>query len=116
MKKEMMVANPDAMPEVVNSLMQFILRYNPDEEMIALAKELLACAKTDLMACKVLYEKKIYSESTYHLQQSAEKATKAILLNFGMFNKKDLYVINECKVRQKARGYLGTTNQQTRIE
>jgi HEPN domain-containing protein len=102
MKKEILVANPEVMPEVVNSLMQFIMRYTPDKKMITLADDLLKCAKTDLAACKILYKERLFSQSTYHLQQAAEKASKVMFLNFGMFSKKDMRNISHNSLN----GYL----------
>ena len=53
------------------------------------AQELLDAARIDLESAKVLYKKRIYSSSTYHLQQAVEKATKTYGLAFNLVTEKD---------------------------
>ncbi len=45
--------------------------------------EFLDIAKIDLEASKVLYEKELYPQAVFYLQQSVEKATKAFILITG---------------------------------
>lgn len=71
------------------------------EELIDLAKNMkrtdysletkfIAEAKKDLEACKILYERGIYSLAVYHLQQSVEKTAKAWVLFYGIVTEEDL--------------------------
>jgi HEPN domain-containing protein len=45
---------------------------------------LIEIAQKDFEAAKVLFEKNLYSQAIYMLQQSLEKAVKALLLKFGI--------------------------------
>lgn len=53
--------------------------------------DLLFIAKQDLEASKILYEKKLYPQSVYYLQQCIEKITKAFGLWTGFIEEKELY-------------------------
>ena len=44
-------------------------------------------SKRDLKAAKYLLREKIYERAVYHSQQSAEKAVKAVLICFGIYQK-----------------------------
>jgi len=56
-----------------------------------LINDLLFVARQDFEASKALYEKKLYSQSVYHLQQCVEKITKAFGLWSGFIEEKELY-------------------------
>ncbi|MEM5805211.1 MAG: HEPN domain-containing protein [Candidatus Aenigmatarchaeota archaeon] len=53
--------------------------------------DLLFIAKQDFEASQVLYDKKLYCQSVYHLQQCVEKITKAFGLWTGLIEEKELY-------------------------
>lgn len=55
-----------------------------------LYKDLYEIAKSDLISSKVLYEKKCYPQAIFYLQQSLEKATKAVTLKFDMIKEDSL--------------------------
>jgi len=61
----------------------------PDPERIALIKGDLRTSILDIRASRLLYKDGLYSLSTYHLQQAAEKATKAYFLFTGFITKQD---------------------------
>ena len=54
----------------------------PDEEDLKNINGFLFAADEDLKTSKILYEKKLYSNSIYHLQQAIEKMIKAQALKF----------------------------------
>lgn len=47
-------------------------------------------SKKDLEASKVLYEKKLYPQAIFHLQQSIEKSAKSFFVMIGIANTQDL--------------------------
>jgi len=55
-----------------------------------LARGFLECSKQDIQATRLLYERRIFPLSVYHLQQAIEKATKAYALAFFVISKEDL--------------------------
>jgi HEPN domain-containing protein len=58
-----------------------------------LATGFLNCAKDDVEATKLLYEKRLFSLSVYHLQQAVEKTTKACALLLSIVSKEELIEI-----------------------
>jgi hypothetical protein len=93
MNKEEMVGNPKVMPEIIQEMIRFGKEYQPSEEIQTLASNFLECAKQDLASCKILYQEKQFSQSTYHLQQAVEKTTKSYVLYWWKFNQKDMKII-----------------------
>lgn len=59
-----------------------------------LSKSLFEIAKKDLKAAKCLYEKKLYPQSVFYLEQSVEKATKSFELLNKTIKKNDLIRIS----------------------
>jgi len=55
-----------------------------------LAMGFLNCAKDDIRAVKILYEKQLLSLSVYHLQQAVEKTTKAYALALSVVTTREL--------------------------
>jgi len=51
---------------------------------------LVKIAQRDFEAAKVLFEKKLYADAVYMLQQSIEKAAKAILIKLGLIRAEEL--------------------------
>lgn len=70
------------------------------EEIIS---SLIVNAKNNLNASKLLFENRLYSESIFMLQQSIEKANKAIALMSNLISITDLYNIkhNQLKILRK---------------
>jgi HEPN domain-containing protein len=64
------------------------------KEISTISYYFLQIAKIDLEACRILYGKKIYSASSYHLQQAAEKTIKAHALLTGEFTIKEIREIS----------------------
>jgi hypothetical protein len=64
----------------------------PDRRSVEIAFSFADIAKKDLRASKVLYEKRLYSQSIFQFQQSVEKAAKAVglLLSLVRPTKEDL--------------------------
>ena len=56
--------------------------------------EFFKISKDDLKISKLLYKKKYFAASIYHLQQSVEKLTKAYLLKTRFIDRKDLSKIS----------------------
>jgi len=90
--------NKNIPKEKVDDIFSFITSINEliinrkqknSEKNITLAKEFLELSKKDISISKYLYDKKDFSNSVYHLQQSVEKLTKAFGLAFFMLNKND---------------------------
>jgi len=80
------------------NLLSFIDRINkvlnmPQDkkrENLSLAMVFISTAKEDLEASKLLFDKKLYPSSIFHLQQAAEKTTKAYGLGLFVLEKADL--------------------------
>jgi hypothetical protein len=53
-----------------------------------IVEEWFSASATDLKCAKVLYDNKLFASSLYHLQQSNEKLTKALLLSIGILTPK----------------------------
>jgi len=53
-------------------------------------RDWIKSSKEDIESCKVLYQNRLYSGSTYHLQQATEKVIKAYLLAFRISDEKSL--------------------------
>ncbi|MEM4819321.1 MAG: HEPN domain-containing protein, partial [Nanopusillaceae archaeon] len=51
-------------------------------EYVELAKALIAVAKMDLEAARVLYRERLYPQAIFYAEQSSEKIAKAFLLTF----------------------------------
>jgi HEPN domain-containing protein len=80
-----MMVIPDDLLGVFEDMLQHIFTTREvSPEGMALAKGYLNASQQDLRASKVMYKQRMYAQSTYHLQQCAEKATKAYLLGIGM--------------------------------
>jgi len=64
----------------------------PDRSVVKLALSFARTGRTDLRASKLLYGKRLYPQSIFHLQQSVEKSVKAtgLLLRLVRPNKEDL--------------------------
>lgn len=62
--------------------------YEPDSKTMAV--ELIDVAIRDYEASKILFEKDLYPQAIFLLQQSLEKAIKAILLKLGIAEAKEL--------------------------
>ena len=76
--------------KILKATSEIISRIEKSDATSDFILELLDYAKQDIDSCKVLYNSKIYSQSTYHLQQAVEKITKAYGLYLGVIRKKDL--------------------------
>jgi|GEM_PF-2343695 len=93
-KKKKMQLNQQALNDVVIEQFKHILYHRPNKNILRLADDFLRCSREDLIVCKLLYEHKQYSYSTYFLQQCAEKVSKAYVLYFGRFTKNDIFTIS----------------------
>jgi hypothetical protein len=90
MEKENKKINQKYIPDALKFISDFSKSHKVDKTTLKLIKDFLKIAKNDLECCKILYLNKKYASSTYFLQQSAEKATKAYVLNWGLFSKKEI--------------------------
>ncbi|MCK4361727.1 MAG: HEPN domain-containing protein [Dehalococcoidia bacterium] len=79
------VDNLKGMLEIVKTM-----RLVEDRESIQLGLDFLTVAESDIASCNVLHSKKLYPQSTYHLQQAVEKATKGYVLGFGLMKKDEI--------------------------
>jgi HEPN domain-containing protein len=61
------------------------------ENSLEYINELVSIARSDSEASRILYDSGFYAQSTYHLQQSVEKLTKAFGLYSGFLDEGDLY-------------------------
>ena len=72
---------------------------------------LLEISEQDLIASKILYDKELYPQSLFYLQQSAEKLTKYIGLTNNVITKNDLLKSighNSIKIYKKSMGNFKT--------
>jgi HEPN domain-containing protein len=51
------------------------------EDKLKKSNDFIKCAKRDLRASKILYDKNMYAEYAYHMQQSVEKIAKAYIIS-----------------------------------
>ncbi len=58
-----------------------------------LSKTLLEIAKKDLEAAKCLYEKELYPQAIFYLQQSVEKAAKSFAIMTNMIKEDEVKAV-----------------------
>ena len=65
-------------------------RINSDTETIETGIQFLEEAQRDSKTCQLLYKKKVFSHSVYHLQQAVEKAVKSYVLITGFYKANEM--------------------------
>jgi hypothetical protein len=74
-------------------------QYDMSDDKRALIIGYIKTSKEDLMATKILFAKRLFASSTYHLQQAVEKASKAFGLFTGILSIQDVRGVSHDSIR-----------------
>jgi hypothetical protein len=83
---------------LINGLPQGSSMINYTKSRDKAVEDWLSRSAADLKSAKVLYDNKLWDDCVYHLQQSHEKLTKALLLSIGMMTPKQ--AMEDLRVQQ----------------